>query len=210
VNSNLVLTFNENIKVGTGSIMIYKSSDDTVARSIAITDTQVSISGATLTINLTNNFSNNKSYYMKIAAGVIKDIAGNNYAGLLTNADYNFTTIAAADTAAPTLSTKAPADNATNVPVNSNLVLTFNENIKVGSGSIVVYKTSDNSIAKTIAITDTQVSISGATLTINPTNDFSHNKSYYVKIAAGVIKDIAGNDYAGLLTNADYNFTTAP
>jgi len=50
--------------------------------------------------------------------------------------------------------------------------------------------------------------VSGSTLTINPTSDLANNTQYYVEIANGVIMDIAGNNYAGFSGNSIWNFTT--
>ena len=54
---------------------------------------------------------------MEIDNGAISDIAGNNYAGITGNSTWNFTTVAPADTTAPTASSLSPADNATGVGV---------------------------------------------------------------------------------------------
>ena len=40
----------------------------------------------------------------------------------------------------PTLSTSTPADDATGIALNSNLVLTFNTNVRAGSGFISLYR----------------------------------------------------------------------
>ena len=70
---------------------------------------------------------------------------------------------------APVISSFSPADNATGVAVAANLVATFSAPIARGTGNITVKNLTDGTQA-TIAVTDTtQVSISGAVLTINPT-----------------------------------------
>jgi hypothetical protein len=63
-------------------------------------------------------------------------------------------TAAGPDTTPPTLSTTSPADNSTNVAVGANLVLTFSENVKAGSGNLVIHNAADGSVVATIAITD--------------------------------------------------------
>ena len=78
------------------------------------------------------------------------------------------------DNTAPTVSTYSPADGATGVSLTANLVLTFSENVSVGSGNITIKKSSDNSTVKTISAYDSSaVSISGSTVTINPNSNFS-------------------------------------
>ena len=87
----------------------------------------------------------------------------------------NFTT---ADVAAPTLSSSSPADNATAFAEGNNIVLNFSEAVDVESGNIVIYKTSDNSVVETIAVTGNQVTGSGTSqITINPTNDLESSTS---------------------------------
>lgn len=112
------------------------------------------------------------------------------------------------DTTAPILSVLSPTDNATGVAVSANLVLTFNEAIEAGTGNFIVFN-SDGSIAKTIAVTDAnQVSISGSTVTINPSADFVAGSSYYINADASVIKDSARNSFAGITGTTAYNFAT--
>ncbi|TAH26658.1 MAG: peptidase S8, partial [Oscillatoriales cyanobacterium] len=91
---------------------------------------------------------NGTDYYVEIAAGAIKDLAGNNYAGTTGPTTWNFTTVA--DTTPPTAATFTPADNATAVAVTANLVVTLSEAVQKGTGNIVIKKVSDNSVVETI------------------------------------------------------------
>jgi methionine-rich copper-binding protein CopC len=145
---------------------------------------------------------------VEIANGAIKDIAGNNYAGITGNSTWNFQTVAPADTTPPTASSFSPADNATGVGVADNLVINFSEAIQKGTGNLVLKKVSDNSLVETIAVTADNVTASGSELTIDPTADLESGTDYYVEIANGAIKDIAGNNYAGITGNSTWNFQT--
>ena len=111
------------------------------------------------------------------------------------------------DITAPTVSTFSPADGASNVAVGSNIVLTFSEDIQKGSGLIVIH--SGSAIGTPIATYDVatsgNLSLSGNTLTINPTENLLNNNHYYVTFSAGSVKDLAGNSYAG---TTSYDFTT--
>ena len=113
--------------------------------------------------------------------------------------------LGAADTTAPTVTTFSPADETTAVAIGANIVVTFNEAVRLGTGNIVLKTTAGAVVATYDAATSTNLSISGSTLTINPTADFGYSTGYKVEFAAGTIKDIAGNSYAGV---SDYNFTT--
>lgn len=120
----------------------------------------------------------------------------------------SYTATFTTDTVAPTLSSSSPSDDATSVGVADNIVLTFNENIAAGTGNIVI---SDGaSDTRTIPVGDAQVSISGATLTINPTANLAYSTVYNVRIDATAIEDVAGNAYAGIADATTLNFTTTP
>ena len=109
------------------------------------------------------------------------------------------------DTSPPTVTTFAPLDEATRVAIDSNIVLTFNEAIQRGSGNILLKTAAGTTVATYDASGSANLSISGNTLTINPTSDLSNNTDYKVEFAAGTIKDLAGNSYAG---TTGYNFKT--
>jgi autotransporter-associated beta strand protein len=205
VTSNLVATFSENIVIGTGNITVRNLTDGTQT-TIAVTDTtQVSISGAVLTINPTADLAANMNYAVQIAATAIDDTAGNSFAGITNDATWNF---APPDTIAPVISSLSPADNATAVAVGTNFVATFSENIAIGTGNITLKNLSD-ATQTAIDITDTtQVSISGNVLTINPTADLAADKNYAVQIAATAVKDLANNPFAGITDDTTWNFTT--
>ncbi|MEZ2342819.1 Ig-like domain-containing protein, partial [Microcoleus sp.] len=209
VGANLVINFSEAIQKGTGNLVIKKLSDNSVVETIAATAANVTVSGTQLTINPTADLGQGTDYYVEIANGAIKDIAGNNYAGITGNSTWNFKTATAADITPPTASSFTPADNAIGVAVGANLVINFSEAIQKGTGNLVIKKLSDNSVVETIAATAANVTVSGTQLTINPTADLGQGTDYYVEIANGAIKDIAGNNYAGITGNSTWNFTTA-
>jgi uncharacterized repeat protein (TIGR02059 family) len=105
----------------------------------------------------------------------------------------------AADTVAPTLSSLLPAQGSSSALASANIVMSFSEAVKAGAGNIVLVNAADASDTRTIAVTDaTQVSISSGTVTVNPSADLRAGASYAMQMAAGVIEDLAGNDFAGL------------
>lgn len=145
VGSNIALTFSENIQAGTGNITLYDSGDNLVEAFDVTTD--VTISGATVTLDPANDLSSLTGYYVQVAATAIDDAAGNSFDGISDKTTLNFTT---ADVVGPTLSSSSPSDGATGVAVGANIVLTFSENVQAGTGNIVI---SDGaSDTRTIAI----------------------------------------------------------
>ena len=113
------------------------------------------------------------------------------------------------DSTPPTISSLNPNDEATGVAIGANLVINFNEAIQKGTGNIVIRKVSDNSVVETLAVTSSNITISGSQLTINPVNDLAYSTAYYVQIDSGAIQDLATNNYAGIGNNTTWNFQTA-
>ncbi|MCX6872724.1 MAG: DUF2341 domain-containing protein [Verrucomicrobia bacterium] len=206
VGANLVATFTKPIAIGTGNITI-KNLTDGINTPIAVTDTtQVSISGAVLTINPTANLLPAKNYAIRIAGTAIDDTVGNSFAGITNDTTWNFTT-QDPDTTLPVISSLSPADNANEVFIDTNLVVTFSEAITKGTGNITIKNLTD-ATQTTIAVTDTtQVSISGSVMTINPTADLVNGKNYAIQIAATAIDDLAGNSFPGVIDDTTWNFS---
>ena len=122
-------------------------------------------------------------------------------------ADRTVTAAELIDTTGPVLTAATPADNATAVAAGNNIVLTFSEAVAAGSGNIVISNGAGDT--RTIAIGDaSQVTISGNTVTINPTADLAAGAAYDVTLASGVITDVAGNAFGGIAQNA-LDFTVA-
>jgi methionine-rich copper-binding protein CopC len=117
------------------------------------------------------------------------------------------------DTAAPLLIQQVPSDGATDVDDTSNISLTFSENVVPGPGQqLVIKKVSDNSTVASIEVSSSQVTISGAVVTINPTLapiELPAATALYVLIDRGAFTDIAGNGFAGISSSSSYRFTTA-
>ena len=109
----------------------------------------------------------------------------------------------------PTLSSSSPADGATSVGVDDNIVLTFSEAVDAESGNILIKKSSDDSTVETIDVTGAKVSGSGSTtITINPSSTLDGGTGYYITIAATAFDDVDSASYAGFTDSTTLNFTT--
>ncbi len=203
-NTDLVLTFDEPVKKGAGTITLTPSSGTAVT--VSVTSNQVTVSGNKVVINPSSNLATQKTWTVTMPAGAFKDMSDNQYAGL-SGTTWQFLTTTGTDSSAPTVSSTgfSPADDATSVPPNTNLTLTFNEPVKKGTGNITITPAAGS--ATTIAVTSSQVSVSGDRVTIDPTSDLVANAATYVQIASGAFTDLAGNAYAGISNQTDWNFT---
>ena len=112
------------------------------------------------------------------------------------------------DTTAPTVGSFSPADEATNIATDANLIITFSEAMEKGTGNIIIKKSSEDSEVETLAVTASTVTINSSTVTINPATTLAKNTAYYVTIDSGAFKDSAGNPYAGITDKTTWNFTT--
>jgi hypothetical protein len=111
------------------------------------------------------------------------------------------------DSTAPTLTAFTPADAAIDVPIGSNIVLTFSEPIQRGTGAIEIHSASPTGtiVANYDVATSSNLTIAGHTLTINPTSNLEMGAHYFVTLTDGVVNDLAGNSASGTET---YDFTT--
>ncbi|NRF70348.1 Ig-like domain-containing protein [Aquincola sp. S2] len=209
IGANLVLSFNEAVRAGSGNINIH-AADGTLLRSIAASDSlQLSFSGNSVIIDPAANLPASRGVYVTVAAGALADLAGNPFAGWSDAASWNFST-SSVDSSAPRIVAFSPADEGSKVALNANLVIEFDETVSVGSGNIVIQRGGQPAI--NIAVTDSaQVKLDGNKVTIDPTAAFANGASYTVSIDGGAFRDAPGNAFAGLGGNGAWNFsTTAP
>ena len=123
--------------------------------------------------------------------------------------EYTVSTVFELINTAPTLSSSTPADGATGVAVDANIVLTFSEAVDVESGNIVIKKSSDDSTVETIDVTGSLVTGTGTTeITINPSTTLDGETGYYITIAATAFDDVDSASYAGITDSTTLNFTT--
>ncbi len=117
-------------------------------------------------------------------------------------------TDAASDLAEPIVELFSPPDGAVDVPVSTDIVLAFSEAIQKGTGIITLHSSSASGkvVESYDVATSTNLTVSGNTLTINPTTDLAYKAHYFVTFDEGSISDLAGKRYACTDT---YDFTTA-
>jgi len=200
----LVIVFSENITKGTGNITLTGNSTVTT---IPVTDTAVSVSGVTATITLPASLASSTAYYVNIDAGAFKDAANNNFTGIADTTTWNFTT-STPDLTAPARVSFAPADNSSNAIPTTNLVISYDEGIVKGNGTVAIKKSSDASVVESIAVSSGQVTVSGSTATIDPSVVLDYATGYYVEVSAGAFTDAATNGTAAISGSSTWNFTT--
>ncbi|MDB2359117.1 Ig-like domain-containing protein, partial [Candidatus Pelagibacter bacterium] len=205
-SANIVLNFSESVDVESGNITIKKTSDDSTIETIDVRGGLVTGTGTSqITVNPSVTLDSSTEYYVLIDATAFDDSSSNSYAGISSTTALSFTT---GDNILPTLSSSSPADNATDVARDANIILNFSESVTVQTGNITVKKTSDDSTIETIDVTSGQVTGTGTSqITINPSSDLFGGFEYYVLIDATAFDDGSGNSYAGISSTTALSFT---
>ena len=111
------------------------------------------------------------------------------------------------DATAPSVSTLSPADGAGTVALAADLVMTFNEAVSaVAAKNIILYRSTGTAV-QTMAANGARVTVSSATVTVDPTSNLIDGYSYYVLMDAGSFTDAAGNVSAAISLSTTWNFT---
>jgi methionine-rich copper-binding protein CopC len=186
LSAPLVMTFSENIVAGDGSILIRDLASGSIVSGFSATDAKVSISGNKATINATGVLQPGTDYYIEVTPGAFRDEAANFFDGISGKSTWNFLT-----GASPLgINSFVPLDNSANVAVGSNLIINFGSNVVKGKGNIDIRRVADGSVFETIDVQSGLVTVSGSSVTINPTNDLEGTTAYFVEAAPGTFVGI--------------------
>jgi gliding motility-associated-like protein len=156
-----------------------------------------------------------KVYYVKEGVGVYSmNLDGTGSTLLISGSQIGDIAILA-DVTPPVFNALNPADNASTTPISNNLILTFDENVKVSTTAGVsnetsfrLYKTTGNVLVETFSRSAANVTISNNIVTLNPTAALEYNTNYYVLAGSKVISDLSGNDWVGITLTTGWNFTS--
>ena len=185
------------------------TSDFTVSGTTATVSQLTSVGGNAydITISGGNLASLDATVTLDFAAAQnITDSAGN--ALTVTAASATSQRIYLVDNTAPALNAagSSPADNATNIAVNSALTLKFAEALGANSDLTKVYLKD----AATDTLVPATITLSGSgDLVITPTGSLAYSTAYYVTWDANALKDAAGNAAAAVSDETTFNFTTS-
>ena len=203
--ATLNLNFNEPVQAGTGFITLRNLTANTQVQ-ISVTDaSQVFFNDEDVIITPSTPFIQGHTYAVRIDATAIEDLAGNAFEGIANDGVWSFTIL---DNTPPEIANLNPANGASMVSLTNNLVLTFNEAIATGTGSVLL-RNLTNATQTSIDVTDgTRVTVVGAELRVSPTGLLEAGKTYAVQLSAGAVQDLAGNPFAGITDDVTWSFST--
>ncbi|MCV6608490.1 MAG: Ig-like domain-containing protein, partial [Campylobacterales bacterium] len=199
IDGSIIVTFSETINVKTlktaGNVVLKDA-----AKNVIEGNGVYSFDNKTFTFTPTNNLKNDTRYTFTISKNVT-DLAGNKFAA---DIETTFTTVSAVvvDTTKPIVASIVPADSGTDVGIDSNIVITFSENLAVATvtADTIILKKSGTAVTPKPVVTYTN-----KVVTINPTNDLENGVTYTVEIT-DTVTDTAGNT----IVPVSKTFTTEP
>ncbi|MCR9250156.1 MAG: Ig-like domain-containing protein [bacterium] len=210
IDADFTITFNANANIGAGTIGIYRTSDDVLVTSLSnYVASNMTISGASITFDFPADLDYEENYYIQVTDNYLRNttVPTEYWSGIQDTFTWNFTTEDNPDSTPPTTSSLSPTDNSTEVALDANLVITFNEDIQKGSSGIInIKRSSDDLVLQAFGTGSSSVTVSGNTATINPV-DFNAGVEMYVEVPSGFFEDLAGNDFTGI-AEPDWSFTT--
>ncbi|SVA39923.1 uncharacterized protein METZ01_LOCUS92777, partial [marine metagenome] len=205
VGSNITLTFTERIRNLDNSNLTDSNIDALItlknanaSGSVIPFDATINSTYQTITIDPTSDFASVQVVYVAIGA-TVEDFEDNS----LTASNATFTCAAGG---VPTASF-SPAAGETNVSTSTNITISFDESVRNTDDSPITNENVDalvtlkngNTSGANIGFDAT---ISGNTITIDPTSNFTLNQVVFVEIAA--VEDESGNQ----TTASNITFTT--
>ncbi|MFT4994903.1 MAG: hypothetical protein ACI965_001945, partial [Paraglaciecola sp.] len=160
---------------------------------VSVIPTYISLSAdrRIITVQPSNNLVTNTTYMVEFTG--ICDYAGNSLSGGAL--DFTTGNDVSEDLTKPTITSISPLSNATNIAVDSNIVIVFSETI--GATNVVRLFNAAGQLIPGV------VSVVGDQLTFNPDASLANNNRHRIEIRWNIF-DLAGNqNYFG-----DYYFTT--
>ncbi|WP_255374506.1 Ig-like domain-containing protein [Cohnella sp. OV330] len=211
----LRMRFSEAIELGTGFIEIHRQTDNSLAERIAVSGgamtggTYQFSGGNGIRVTLDQPLADDQSYYVQVTSGTFRDLTGHGFSGIHAGA-WTFRT---ADLTAPTAA-YSPDDGAES-GVWPYLQMTFDEQVRFGTGSLILRRANTGEAVYTVPVTSgtTYYGSYGMWLSNNqlvwyPQTQLDSGTSYYVDIAPGTFRDNAGNAYAGVSGPSGWDFRT--
>ena len=111
------------------------------------------------------------------------------------------------DVTPPQVVSYSPAEASVVSNLASNLVVTFDEPIIPGTGSITLKNLTD-ATEVVFNIGNPAVTVSGSAFTLNPPADLLYEKTYAIQISNAAVADAANNPFIGISDDSTWSFTT--
>ena len=201
VNSNLILTFDENVKKGKGNIIIKGESN---TKTIDVTSEAVTIGADARVVTIKpGELESDEKYTVTIDPGVFTDLLDNQFMGTPLATPWTFAT---AGTSGPMVLSLSPANGSKDASL-FRLQLTFLSDVKKGTGNITIYMANNTKVAE-VSVASSTVLVQGGKVVMELAAPLDFATGYYVTMDKGAILDAAGKKFAGYKGSTAWSFTT--
>jgi autotransporter-associated beta strand protein len=107
----------------------------------------------------------------------------------------------------PQIATLNPADDSVVSNLAGNLVVTFDEPVIAGSGTVTLKNLTD-ATETVFNIGNAALAVSGSSLTLNPPTDLLYENTYAIQISNGAVADASNNPFIGITDDTSWSFST--
>lgn len=222
-DGDLTITFDENVAVGTGMVYIRNYVNGEVVATVDVTAAdQVTVEDNVVTINPTDDLPEAMSFFITADAGTFVDASANanEWEGIATDAIDTWN-VSTDDAVAPGVIAENglfPAPEATNVPTNTDITITFDKKVKLNDDDetrwVIIYN-EDWTPYQVIEVNEANIDLEPVTdpiLDMDRIVSIKHmeleaSSTYYVRVMKGSVTDVAGNLFAGIMDDS-WSFTT--
>jgi hypothetical protein len=182
-------------EVGDKNTIVWQYINPVVEQDVILTDGQTAYSNEVFrAVYYSDTFSGFKNKSLTPKGPIEK----NSYA-------YSCTLIIP-DVTPPNTTSFIPAKASKNVAITTVLQVNFNETVKKGSsGKVNIYE--NGKLKESIVVSDSKISVSGSSMIIVPTANFSNSARVSIAIDKGLLTDTASNQIAAI-DSSNWAFNT--
>ncbi len=211
METELAITFDRPVNVvtdGNGFIAVY-DEEGVAVQLIRASDALFTVNGSEVTIDIDNDLLKpGGKYFVEVAAGTFVSQANDTLFNTAVNRNlWSFTMEINIEPKNPVLT---PADDATDVPLNTVASMEFNVEVKAGTGEITLRLGGDGSVVHAFDVTSEEVVFDSTMVYFSLEGLLDIATDYYIIVPEGAITNISEQPkvFAGLEQMSSWNFTT--
>jgi len=221
-NADLIITFDQDVDVGTGTITIKLDSDDSTVVSLNAAD-GVKTGSNSINYGAITGVTPGVAHYVAAPSGIATytgDCYANTNSQTIVKSDgFTFTPYSTLTVSSFTVDSTPITDTVKQkVNIQTNIRITFNRAIQFGTAGTFVLKDSGGGTHQTFDVTTTYaddqtseiiwIDTDGVTVVLNPTTDLTLGTNYYVNITAGAVVDSCPTDCEAITDTTTVAFKT--
>lgn len=187
-------------------VELYNAHEEDSVEQLEVTDLEYDEDDEVYYFYPSDDLAYETTYYFEIDEGAFEDDDGLKYAGIDDKTTWSFTT---GEQGPPELDDTYPEAGDTDVAIDTNLYLEFDQDVTAVAGKYIYVRNSDDEAVETIEATDADaVEIDDDEVTVYLSGPLAYSSLYYVEVDEGAFASAGGN-FAGISGSGEWSFTTA-